>query len=249
YATVEVPIQGRSTVDVQLEATVTQLEELVVTGYSAQRRGDITSAVATVNMEAVEEQTSASVIQRLSGRVSGVTVENSGSPGSRSTVRIRGISSFQNNDPLYIIDGVPVEETYANFLNPNDVESIQVLKDASAASIYGSRANNGVIIITTKKGQRGSGPQVNVDLAYGIANAYRGYDDFLILDPLDYFEFEKRRYENAGLDIPESLTSLYGDPNNPTIPEYIYAHPNTVVSRDQWGRPVVDESLYRFPDQ
>src|SRR5690606_35447497 len=76
-----------------------------------------------------------------------------------------------------------------------------------------------------------------------------GYDDFLILDPLDYFEFEKRRYENAGLDIPESLTSLYGDPNNPTIPEYIYAHPNTVVSRDQWGRPTVDESLYRFPDQ
>src|SRR5690606_32998247 len=197
---VQVAIEGRTTVNVQLEVSATQLEELVVTGYGTQRRGDITSAISSVDMEGVETQTSSSVIQRLSGRVAGVTVENSGSPGARSTVRVRGVSSFQNNDPLYIIDGVPVEETYANFLNPNDVESIQVLKDASAASIYGARANNGVIIITTKKGQRGSGPQVNVDLAYGIANAYRGYDDFLILDPLDYFEFEKRRYENAGLD-------------------------------------------------
>src|SRR5690606_9503481 len=152
YTTVQIPIEGRSTVNVELSVSATQLEELVVTGYGTQRRGDITAAISTVDMDGVEAQTSASVIQRLSGRVAGVTVDNSGSPGARSTVRIRGISSFQNNDPLYIVDGVPVEETYANFLNPNDVESIQVLKDASAASIYGARANNGVIIITTKKG-------------------------------------------------------------------------------------------------
>ena len=83
----------------------------------------------------------------------GVTVDASGSPGSRSTVRIRGISSFQNNDPLYIIDGTPVQDSYINLLNPNDIASIQVLKDASSASIYGSRASNGVVIIeTTKRG-------------------------------------------------------------------------------------------------
>jgi TonB-dependent starch-binding outer membrane protein SusC len=248
YTPVQVGIDGRTTVNVRLEVSATQLEELVVTGYGTQRRGDITAAISSVDMEGVESQTSSSVIQRLSGRVSGVTVENSGSPGARSTVRIRGISSFQNNDPLYIVDGVPVEETYANFLNPNDVENIQVLKDASAASIYGARANNGVIIITTKKGQRGSAPQVNVDLAYGIANAYRGYDDFLIQDPLDYFEFERRRYVNAGLAIPSSLTAIYGDPNNPTVPDYIYAHPSTVLSRDQWGRPTVDEARYSYPN-
>ena len=256
YGTVEIPIEGRTNIDVQLSVSATQLEELVVTGYGTQRRGDITSAISSVDMDAVEDQTSSSVIQRLSGRVAGVTVDHSGSPGARSTVRIRGISSFQNNDPLYIIDGVPVEETYANFLNPNDVENIQVLKDASAASIYGARANNGVIIITTKKGQRGAAPQVNVDLAYGIANAYRGYDDFLIQDPLDYFEFEKRRYNNAGLRLPTSLTAIYGDTLNPTIPQYIYAHPSTWVDTDgdgegdtdQWGRPIVDESRYSFPN-
>ena len=86
----------------------------------------------------------------------GVTVASSGSPGSRSTVRIRGISSFQNNDPLYIVDGTPVQDSYINWLNPNDITSIQVLKDASAASIYGSRASNGVVVIeTTKKGAQG----------------------------------------------------------------------------------------------
>src|SRR5690606_12878664 len=80
-------------------------------------------------------------------------------------------------------------------------------------------------------------------------NAYRGYDDFLILDPLDYFEFLKRRYNNAGLQIPSSITAIYGDTLNPTIPEYIYAEPNTVISRDQWGRPTVDESRYSFPSR
>ena len=148
---------GRTTVDVQLQAMATELEELVVTGYGTQRRADITTAVSSVDLESTQRESSSSVLQRLSGRVAGVTVETSGSPGARSTVRIRGISSFQNNNPLYIIDGVPVEETYANFLNPNDVESISVLKDASATAIYGARGANGVVIITTKQG-RGTKP-------------------------------------------------------------------------------------------
>jgi TonB-linked SusC/RagA family outer membrane protein len=247
YNAAQVNIGGRTTVNVQLAAAAAMLEELVVTGYQTQRRGDVTTAVASVDVQAVQAQTSSSVVQRLGGRVPGVTVETSGSPGARSTVRIRGVSSFQNNDPLYIIDGTPVEETYANFLNPNDVESIQVLKDASAASIYGARANNGVVIITTRKGQRGA-PQVALDVNYGVANAYRGYDDFLITDALQYFEFEKRRYLNAGLPIPASLTAIYGDPNNPSVPQYIYAHPSTVTGRDQWGRPIVDMSRYSFPN-
>jgi TonB-dependent starch-binding outer membrane protein SusC len=142
---------------------------------------------------------------------------------------------------------VPVEETYANFLNPNDVESIQVLKDASAASIYGARANNGVIIITTKKGIRGMAPQVTIDANFGVAHAYRGYDDFLILDPLEYFEVERRRHVNAGLPIPRSLTQLYGDPNNPTIPQYTYVHPSAITGTDQWGRPTVNEAAYSWP--
>jgi TonB-dependent SusC/RagA subfamily outer membrane receptor len=157
YRAVAAEMAGRITVDVSMEQSIAVLDEVVVTGYMAQRRADITGAVGSVDVESVNRQSSASVLKALDGRVAGVTVETSGSPGSRSTIRVRGISSFQNNDPLYIIDGTPTVGSYLNFLNPNDIESIQVLKDASAASIYGARAQNGVIIIETKKGSVGAG--------------------------------------------------------------------------------------------
>ena len=145
---IETRIGGRSSIDVTMEP-VAFLDEVVVTAYTEQRRSDITGAVGSVNVEATQKQTTASVLKRLDAAVSGVTVSTSGAPGSRSTVRIRGVGSFQNNDPLYIVDGTPVQDTYINFLNPNDITSIQVLKDASAASIYGARASNGVIVIET----------------------------------------------------------------------------------------------------
>src|SRR5437773_10522472 len=131
------------------------LPEVVVTGYTSQRRSDITGAVGTVDVDNLQKQTTTSVLQRLDGSVSGVTVDASGSPGSRSTVRIRGITSFQNNDPLYIIDGTPVQDSYLNWLSPNDIGEIQVLKDASAASIYGSRTSNGVWAIGRRRGRPG----------------------------------------------------------------------------------------------
>ncbi|MEX0646206.1 MAG: TonB-dependent receptor [Balneolaceae bacterium] len=233
YEQVREQINGRNTIDIVMQETIANLDELIVTGYSSQRRGDITGAVSSVNIESIDRQTSASVLDRLDGKVPGVTVQTSGSPGSRNTVRIRGISSFQNNDPLYIIDGTPVQDDYANWLNPSDIESIQVLKDASAASIYGSRANNGVIIIETKKGRAGQ-PQVSLDIRTGIAEPVRGYDDFVITDALEYHEVVKRSFENAGQTVP---TNIYGDPNNPSIPNYIYPQ-----------RDNVDESSYSFPD-
>lgn len=241
-------IDGRTTIDVTM-ARVTFLEEVTVTGYTEQRRGDITGAVSSVNLEGVQRTTSASVLQRLDANVTGVTVDASGSPGSRSTVRIRGISSFQNNDPLYVIDGVPVSDSYINFLNPNDIESVQVLKDASAASIYGARAGNGVVLIeTTKKGVVGP-PRAKLSVRTGVATPVRGYDDFLILNPLDYFQVVKRSYENAGQALPPDILAIYGDPNNPTIPKYTYVDPSAVVAKDQWGRPVtVNEAAYSFPN-
>src|SRR5207249_5047182 len=119
--------------------------------------------------------------------VSGVSVDASGSPDSRSTVRILGITSFQHNDPLYIIDSTPVDDSYLNFLNPKDIGEIQVLKDASSASIYGSRASNGVVIIETRKGRSG-GRLVSLDVRTGVASPVRGYDDFVMSDPLQYFQ-------------------------------------------------------------
>ena len=132
--------------------------ELLPTGYATERRADITRAVATVDTEDVRRQTAANVLKTLAGAGTGITVDASGSPGSRGTVRIPGGTSFQNNDPLYVIDGTPVQTSYLDWLNPDDIASIQVLKDASAAAIYGARAGNGVVIIATRHGGARAGP-------------------------------------------------------------------------------------------
>ena len=243
---VRTPIGGRAIIDVTMER-IAYLEEVVVTGYTEQRRADITGAVAGVNMEGAERQTSASVLQRLDATVSGVTVDASGSPGSRSTVRVRGFGSFQNNDPLYIVDGTPVQESYVNWLNPNDITSIQVLKDASAASIYGSRASNGVVVIETVKGGVRGPPRATLSVRTGITSPVRGYDDFLMTNAMDYFEIVKQSYLNAGYPIDSVPANIYGDPNNPSIPRYIW--PNNCGPDGTPGPCAnVDESSYAFPN-
>jgi TonB-linked SusC/RagA family outer membrane protein len=244
---VETSISGRSRVDVVM-SRITYLEEVVVTSYTSQRRADITGAVASVNLDAINAQTGASVLQKLAASTPGVTVANSGSPGSRSTVRIRGISSFQNNDPLYIVDGTPVQDSYVNWLNPEDITSVQVLKDASAASIYGSRASNGVIVIeTTKKGLLGT-PRSTIRLRTGMASPVRGYDDFLITNSLDYFQVVKASYQNAGLPVP---TNIYGSATNPTVPAYTWPNncgPLTPTGEASTGAcTTVDPNSYAYP--
>jgi len=235
-------IAGRPQIDVALESAVAVLEPVIVTGYTAQRRADITGSVSSVNVEGAQQQTSTSVLQRLDGRVPGVTVEAGGAPGSRTTVRVRGITGFQNNDPLYILDGTPVQESYLNFLNPNDIASMQVLKDGSAASIYGSRASNGVIIIETKKGRPGQ-RQVTLDVRTGVNTPTHGYDDILIQNSLDYFQVVKTSYQNAGLAVPRNI---YGDPNNPSVPAYIWPN-NCGVPPGTAPCTTVDPSTYVFP--
>jgi TonB-linked SusC/RagA family outer membrane protein len=240
------PVGGRATLAVTMTPIVAKLEEVLVTGYTSQRGADITGAVASVNVDAANRQTGASVLQRIDAVTPGVTVTNSGSPGSRSTVRIRGISSFQNNEPLYVVDGTPMQDSYVNFINPNDITSIQVLKDASAASIYGSRASNGVIVIeTTKRGVSGP-PKATFRVRTGVQSPVRGYDDFVIQNSLDYFQVVKASYLNAGLPVP---TNIFGDPNNPTIPAYTFVTPSAITATDAWGRPTgVDVSKYSFPN-
>ncbi len=245
----EQAIGGRSTIDVAMDAAPTMLSEVVVTGYSSQRRADITGAVTSVNLESVGKQTSASVLSRLDGKVPGVTVENSGSPGARTTVRIRGVSSFHDNDPLYIIDGTPVQDSYINWLNPNDIGEIQVLKDASSASIYGSRANNGVVIIETRKGKPG-GRQARLDVRTGVASPTRGMDDILMQSTADYYQVIKRSYNNAGQPLPPEVLALYGDTANPfQVPRYTYVDDDAIDSVDAFGHPVlVNEAVYAYPD-
>src|SRR5437762_1166315 len=244
-------IAGRTTMNVAMDRAMAVLPEVVVTGYTSQRRSDITGAVGTVDVDNLQKQTTTSVLQRLDGSVSGVTRDASGSPGSRSTVRIRGITSFQNNDPLYIIDGTPVTDSYLNWLSPNDIGEVQVLKDASAASIYGSRASNGVVIIETKKGRSG-GRQARLDVRTGVATPTRGLDDMLMQSSLQYFDVIKRSYLQANSkytpdSLPPEVKAIYGDPRNPQVPAYTYVNPAAIDTVDKWGRPVVNTAAYAFP--
>lgn len=157
------PIEVKATPDmaVRLEENDKMLNELVVTGYTTQRKADLTGAVSVVNMDDLQKEGENNPMKALQGKVPGMYVTANGSPSGAATVRIRGIGTMNNNDPLYIIDGVPTQAGMHE-LNGNDIESIQVLKDAASASIYGSRAANGVIIITTKRGKKGT-IRVNFD--------------------------------------------------------------------------------------
>src|SRR5690554_4479686 len=170
YVTQEIPVNGRTLINVTLLEDTQSLDEVVVTGYSTQRQKDITGSISVVDVDKLKEMPASNFGQQLQGRAAGVTVGTQGAPGSSTMIRIRGVGTVNNNGPLYIIDGVSTRNQDLNSLNPNDIESLQVLKDASAASIYGAQASNGVIIITTKKGKMGK-PVVSYDGYYSLFKA------------------------------------------------------------------------------
>ena len=149
-----VTVKAAAIVNVLLEEDTQMVDEVVVTGYTTQRKADLTGAVSVVKVDEIQKQGENNPVKALQGRVPGMNITADGNPSGSATVRIRGIGTLNNNDPLYIIDGVPTKAGMHE-LNGNDIESIQVLKDAASASIYGSRAANGVIIITTKQGKKG----------------------------------------------------------------------------------------------
>ncbi|MDQ1086430.1 TonB-dependent SusC/RagA subfamily outer membrane receptor [Siphonobacter sp. SORGH_AS 1065] len=152
YRSQEIIVGNQTIINATLVEESRALDEVVVTGYGSQRKKDITGAVTVVKGADLTALPTANLTQALQGRAAGVTVGTDNSPGGGTMVRIRGFGTINNNSPLYIVDGVPTQGTLNN-INPNDIESLQVLKDASAASIYGARAANGVVIITTKKGK------------------------------------------------------------------------------------------------
>src|SRR5690606_12448548 len=182
YVAQEVAVNNRAAVNVTLAEAVTSLNEVVVTGYTTEQKKDIIGAVSIVNAEDLNSTPTGNITSQLQGRSAGVTVSSDGSLDGGAKVRIRGFGSFSGSEPLYVIDGVPVgggrsgsTNSAVDNLNPNDIESMQVLKDAAAASIYGARAANGVVIITTKKGQAGT-PKITVEGYYG--SNYVSKNDF-----------------------------------------------------------------------
>lgn len=166
YKLYSLKVGQENSVTVQLEAEIFNIDEVVVVGYGTQKRTLVTGAVSSVNSKTINELPVVSVAQALQGRVAGVTVTHNGSPGADPIVRIRGISSISYaSDPLYVVDGFPTGNL--STIDPRDIETVDVLKDASAAAIYGSRATNGVIMITTKKGRRDSKIRVSLDSYFG----------------------------------------------------------------------------------
>lgn len=151
FATQEIVVGNRTQLDVVLVTEATQLSDVVVIGYGTQKKGDLTAPVSTVNTEEMLKRTTSTPMEALQGTIPGVQVVAGGSPGASPSVRIRGIGSFNNSNPLYVVDGMFVDNI--DFLNPNDIADMSILKDASGAAIYGVRAANGVVIITTKKGR------------------------------------------------------------------------------------------------
>ncbi len=209
-----VTVGSQTQIDVVLEPDVLGIDEVIVTGYSVQRKRDLTGAVGVVEAEELKSQPAGNVTNQLQGRTAGVTVTGSGEPGETSKLRIRGFSSFENNDPLYIVDGVPTDDIAS--LNPNDVESMSVLKDAGAASIYGSRASNGVIVITTKKGS--VGVNVNYSMYTGVQLAGKGPTNELLTAD-EYAQLQWLVYANDGTSEDHPV---YGPSSNasPTMPSW-----------------------------
>ncbi|MGN6437010.1 MAG: SusC/RagA family TonB-linked outer membrane protein [Agriterribacter sp.] len=205
--TKEVAIDDKAPMKIVLTLSNRALDEIVVVGYGTQKRTLVTGAVSSVNGKTLNELPAVSVSQALQGRVSGVTVTNNGSPGAAPIVRIRGISSISYaSDPLYVVDGFPTGDLEA--IDTKDIESVDVLKDASAAAIYGSRATNGVIMITTKKGRRDGQLRVNYDAYYGTQQVTQR------LDLLSTQQFMQYALAYRGSQVPR-LTE-------PTINEPIY---------------------------
>ena len=180
---------------VQLKTNASELNEVVVTGYTTQRKADLTGAVSVVSVDELAKQNENNPMKALQGRVPGMNISADGSPSGSATVRIRGIGTLNNNDPLYIIDGVPTKAGMHE-LNGSDIESVQVLKDAASASIYGSRAANGVIIITTKKGKEG---RVKVDIDASVAASMYAHK-MDVLNAREYGQVMWQAYVNDGMD-------------------------------------------------
>jgi TonB-dependent starch-binding outer membrane protein SusC len=210
YVVQKIPFAGQTTIDVTLISNLEELEEVVVIGYGTQKKLDVTGAVSSVKVADMQKIASTNTSVALQGQVSGVNiVQTNADPGAGADIRIRGIGTLNNHFPLVIVDGVPSD---INKVDPKDIESVNILKDAASAAIYGSRAANGVVLITTKRGT-GSGQKAKIE--------YRGYTSFnnrekdfgLINNSNDYIKVAKMAADNSGEPYPLFVTQYEDDPS------------------------------------
>lgn len=236
YKPLEITVGAQSEISVTLNPDISSLEEVVVVGYGIQTKASLTGAVADVGNQTLNAIAVGDATQRLQGRISGVTVTGNNAPGATATVRVRGYGSLGNNNPLYVIDGIP--RTDMDNINPNDIESMTVLKDASSSAIYGSRAANGVIVITTKSGKEGV-TKLSFNTRIGVQNKINRPD---LMNSEEIGQNLWQKYRNMGFvqggagwgDVQ------YGNGAQPVLPDYI------LPAGKKDGE--VDESTYSYPN-
>ncbi len=214
YSTQEIALGTQTSINITLTEDVSTLSEVIVTGYSVDKRRQSTGAVSIVKTRDLTTVPSSSVDQQLQGRVAGLTVVTTSQPGSGSQIRIRGFGAFGGNEPLIIVDGYPVGN--ANFLNPEDIETTTVLKDASSASIYGARAANGVIVYTTKRGKKNAKKlNITYDGIFGVTDPGTGQK---MMNPQDQATWTWTALKNSGSPLTHPQ---YGSGATPVIPDYL----------------------------
>lgn len=222
YVTQEIAVGSQTVISITLNTDIEALGEVIVTGYTIDERREATGAVSTVDKAALTAVPSGDVEQQLQGRVPGVVVITNGQPGTTSKIRIRGFGSFLNNQPLYVVDGVPTFST--NFLNPDDIVNTTVLKDATTTSIYGARAANGVVVYTTRQGKKEARKlTVTYDGLVGFTTPGEGFQQ---LNPQGQADWTWRAIQNAGQTIGSNEGDFshpqYGsDPNGPVLPDFL----------------------------
>jgi TonB-dependent starch-binding outer membrane protein SusC len=248
YLTQELAVGASNTIDITLLADDKTLSEVVVTGYGTQSKRDITGAVATLEAAKLLNVPASNLGQALQGKIAGVTVGNDNSPGGGVMVRVRGFGTINDNSPLYVVDGTPTKGSLTS-INPNDIESIQVLKDASAASIYGSRAGNGVVIVTTKKGKLGKS-KFTYDAYYGSQNVNKTLD---LLNSKEYLDLYWRSRTLASNETKLVDGNLPANPVYPNVPFFGGAiatprYPDFVTSKGGVlaGDPLANPDLYNY---
>jgi TonB-dependent starch-binding outer membrane protein SusC len=235
YETREIPVNNRSSITVILTEENKNLNEVIVTGYSKQSKRDVTGAASTISADVIDKSPVTDVSAVLQGRVAGVTVDGQGGPGASQVVRLRGVGTFGDNDPLYVIDGVQIRlgsagsqygsQDISSMLNPNDIESITVLKDPSLTGLYGAEGSNGVIVITTKTGKLGA-PRLEYN-AYVGSQSITKYPSFI--SPQQYADALYNSYTNSSpSQNPVGVYSnFYGSGPTPVLPYYIIESPGT----------------------
>ena len=247
YKTVNVAVKGQSTIKVILEEDTETLEEVVVVGYGVQKKSDVTGALTQVSSKTIRERPVQNALQAMQGKAAGVQITSNNRPGELGDVRIRGSRSLNaSNDPLYVIDGIPMSVGSMADVNPNDIESMEILKDASATAIYGSRGANGVILITTKKGKTGK-VTINYDGTVSFSKIHSMTD---WMNSGELIDWNRQANVNAG-----AYTGKYGNAPDPDIDgdayfggvsQYPYLRPvfNAAFQFNADGTPVLRDATY-----